>query len=282
MTHNLYHTIAERLAAGFDKDETQAMSRILIEDLLHLSLPHVMAGIAPPLSVQEGQLVEQAIDRLLSNEPIQYVIGRTVFHGHTFMVNPSVLIPRPETEQLVDMAIGLPNLPEQVSVMDACTGSGCIAISIKKERPQWTVTACDISTEALQTARENAKANVAETNFIHTNVLSDDLPAGPFDIMVSNPPYIMDKEKSSMEPHVLEREPHLALFVTDKEPLIFYRALAQWGLKSLRTGGWMLTEINPLLSTETAGLFAAHGYTDCEIITDIFGKERFVRCKLLR
>ena len=255
------------------------MARILIEDLLHLPLPHVLAGIMPPLSVQEGLLVKQAVSRLLDNEPIQYVIGSTTFCGNTFCVNPSVLIPRPETEQLVDMATDIAELPEHVSIMDACTGSGCIAISIKKKRPDWEVYACDISAEALQTARENAKANGAEVHFTHTDVLSDKLLTGPFDIMVSNPPYVMDKEKSSMEPHVLKREPHLALFVTDDEPLIFYRALAQWGQRSLSSEGWMLAEINPLLSQETKALFEAQQYRDCTIINDNYGKERFIRCR---
>lgn len=279
MTPNLYSSIIGQLTARFAKDEAQAMARILIEDLLHLSLPHVLAGIMPPLSVQEGLLVEQTVSRLLNNEPIQYVIGNTTFCGNTFCVNPSVLIPRPETEQLVDMATDIADLPEHVSIMDACTGSGCIAISIKKKRPDWEVYACDISAEALQTARENAKANGAEVHFTHTDVLSDKLLTGPFDIMVSNPPYVMDKEKSSMEPHVLKREPHLALFVTDDEPLIFYRALAQWGQRSLNSEGWMLAEINPLLSQETKALFEAQQYRDCTIINDNYGKERFIRCR---
>lgn len=279
MTPNLYSSIIGQLTARFAKDEAQAMARILIEDLLHLSLPHVLAGIMPPLSVQEGLLVKQAVSRLLDNEPIQYVIGSTTFCGNTFCVNPSVLIPRPETEQLVDMATDIADLPEHVSIMDACTGSGCIAISIKKKRPDWEVYACDISAEALQTARENAKANGAEVHFTHTDVLSDKLLTGPFDIMVSNPPYVMDKEKSLMEPHVLKREPHLALFVTDDEPLIFYRALAQWGQRSLSSEGWMLAEINPLLSQETKALFEAQQYRDCTIINDNYGKERFIRCR---
>lgn len=279
MTPNLYSSIIGQLTARFAKDEAQAMARILIEDLLHLSLPHVLAGIIPPLSVQEGLLVKQAVSRLLDNEPIQYVIGSTTFCGNTFCVNPSVLIPRPETEQLVDMATDIADLPEHVSIMDACTGSGCIAISIKKKRPDWEVYACDISAEALQTARENAKANGAEVHFTHTDVLSDKLLTGPFDIMVSNPPYVMDKEKSSMEPHVLKREPHLALFVTDDEPLIFYQALAQWGQRSLSSEGWMLAEINPLLSQETKALFEAQQYRDCTIINDNYGKERFIRCR---
>ena len=279
MTPNLYSSIIGQLTARFAKDEAQAMARILIEDLLHLSLPHVLAGIMPPLSVQEGLLVKQAVSRLLNNEPIQYVIGSTTFCGNTFCVNPSVLIPRPETEQLVDMATDIADLLEHVSIMDACTGSGCIAISIKKKRPDWEVYACDISAEALQTARENAKANGAEVHFTHSDVLSDKLLTGPFDIMVSNPPYVMDKEKSSMEPHVLKREPHLALFVTDDEPLIFYRALAQWGQRSLSSEGWMLAEINPLLSQETKALFEAQQYRDCTIINDNYEKERFIRCR---
>ena len=278
-THNPYHYIVSRLASHFGKSEAQALARIIVEDYLNLPFPHVMAGISPVLSAQEGQKLDLCISRLLDNEPIQHIIGHCTFCKHTFKVNPFVLIPRPETEQLVSMALNLPDLPKHVVVMDACTGSGCIAVSLKKERPEWLLYACDASPEALQTARENATLNNTEVCFSLTDILTSERPEGPFDIIVSNPPYVMDKEKSSMKPHVLEREPHMALFVPDDNPLIFYHAIADWGKQSLSPNGWILTEINPLLAGETLSVFTQQGYKKCEIINDIYDKQRFIRCQ---
>ena len=238
-----------------------------------------MAGISPALSVQEGQKLDLCISRLLADEPIQHIIGRCTFCGHAFGVNPSVLIPRPETEQLVSMALSLPGVPAKAAVMDACTGSGCIAISLKKERPQWQVYACDVSSEALQTARDNAASNGADITFSQLDVLSTVRPEGTFDILVSNPPYVMNKEKSSMEPRVLDHEPHMALFVPDDNPLVFYQALAAWGNRSLHPSGWVVAEINPLLATDTSDVFTQQGFAHCEIINDIFDKQRFIRCQ---
>ncbi|MBP5628437.1 MAG: peptide chain release factor N(5)-glutamine methyltransferase [Bacteroidaceae bacterium] len=278
-THNLYHNIVSRLADHFSSSEAQALARMIVEDYLNLPFPHVMAGISPALSVWEGQRLDLCISRLLADEPVQHIIGHCTFCGHTFSVNPSVLIPRPETEQLVSMAMSLPALPEHAVVMDACTGSGCIAVSLKKEKPEWQLYACDASTEALQTARENATLNETDIAFSQVDVLSSERPTGPFDIIVSNPPYVMDKEKTSMEPRVLKHEPHMALFVPDDNPLIFYKAIAAWGKQSLNPGGWVVVEINPLLAEETSDIFTHQGYENCEIINDIFGKQRFIRCQ---
>lgn len=290
LTPNIYSHIISRLAGHYAPRESQAIARILIEDLLHLPLSHAMAGITPMPSVQERQTLDCAISRLLANEPIQYILGKTSFRSNTLLVNPSVLIPRPETEQLIDIALSLPfptragktdgtQISDIPTVMDACTGSGCIAIALKTEQPLWTIHACDISTEALQVARENASLNNVAINFHHTDLLSANTPSGPYHLIVSNPPYVMDKEKSSMEPHVLNCEPHLALFVPDDTPLVFYEALANWGNKSLLPAGWLLAEINPQLSQETKKLFETHQYSDCTIINDNYGKERFIRCR---
>lgn len=278
-THNLFHHIVSRLAGHFGNSEAQALARIIVEDYLNLPFPHVMAGISPALSVQEGQKLDLCISRLLDNEPIQHIIGHCSFCGHTICVNPSVLIPRPETEQLVSMVLSLPDLPEHASVMDACTGSGCIAISLKAEHPEWQIYACDASPEALHTASENATLNNTEVFFSLADVLSPMRPEGPFDVIVSNPPYVMNREKSSMKPHVLEREPQMALFVPDEKPLIFYHAIATWGRRSLTPGGWIMAEMNPLLCADTLQVFAQQGYRNCEIINDFFGKQRFIRCQ---
>lgn len=278
-TPNLYHYIVSKLAGHFENQEAQALARIVVEDILNLPFPHVLAGISPAISVQEGQKLDLCIQRLLADEPIQHIIGHCIFYDRPFVVNPSVLIPRPETEQLVSMALNLPTLPKQAVVMDACTGSGCIAVSIKAERPEWQVFACDVSSEALHVAAQNAKLHNAGVVFSHLDILSPERPEGPFDIIVSNPPYVLNKEKTSMKSQVLNHEPHLALFVSDDNPLIFYQALAAWGRQSLRSGGWVLVEINPLLSSETLQLFAQQGFINCDIITDIFDKQRFIQCQ---
>ena len=278
-THNLYHYIVSRLAGHFSDSEAQALARIIVEDYLNLPFPHVMAGISPALTVQEGQKLDLCISRLLDNEPIQHITGRCTFCGRTLNVNPSVLIPRPETEQLVSMVLSLPELPKCAAVMDACTGSGCIAVSLKAEQPDWQIYGCDASAEALQMARENATLNNADIHFSLVDVLTSERPKGSFDVIVSNPPYVLNREKSSMKPHVLEREPHMALFVPDDNPLIFYHAIANWGRQSLSPNGWVLTEINPLLATDTLQVFTQQGYKNCEIINDLYDKQRFIRCQ---
>lgn len=318
---DLYADIIGKLQGRYGKGEARALARIIIEDILHLPLPRVMAGLVPKLGAKEGRIIEGVIRRLLDDEPIQYIVGSTEFCGNTIKVNPSVLIPRPETEQLVDIALSL--LPEDndAAVMDACTGSGCIAIALKTARPHWKVSGCDISAEALQTARENSKLNSADVDFIHADITlihadttfihadatlkyidtalnhagstpSHTAPsphkrtfasqiclAEAYSLIVSNPPYVLNEEKSSMKPHVLNREPHLALFVPDSDPLVHYRAIAWWGKQSLKPSGWIAVEINPILHDKTHQLFDNYGYSHCEVINDIYGKERFLICR---
>ena len=283
---NLYADIIGKLQGRYGKGEARALARIIVEDILHLPLPRVMAGLVPELGAEEGQIVEGVIRRLLDDEPIQYIVGSTEFFGNTIKVNPSVLIPRPETEQLVGIALSL--LPEDndATVMDACTGSGCIAIALKTARPHWQVSGCDISAEALQTARENAKLNSADITFTQCDITAisgadttQTILAEAFSLIVSNPPYVLNEEKSSMKPHVLNREPHLALFVPDSDPLVHYRAIARWGKQSLKPSGWIAVEINPILHDKTHQLFYNYGYSRCEVIRDIYGKERFLICR---
>lgn len=276
---NIYQHITQQLFQVYERGEAQALSRIVVEDILGLSFTRVMAGLEGSLEPDKERLADETVARLLQNEPIQHIVGSAKFCGHVFRVSRDVLIPRPETEQLVEIAVGLGLSSESLRVMDACTGSGCIGVSIKLARPQWQVEACDISDEALQIASENAQNNGADVLFSKVNVLSNERPMGQFDLIVSNPPYVMNKEKSSMKPHVLEHEPHLALFVEDDNPLVFYQALAEWGRDSLVAGGYLAVEINSALGKQTSELFADAGYGDVRLITDMFDHHRFVVCR---
>lgn len=283
---DIYTGIVGKLQGRYGKGEARALARIIVEDILHLPLPRVMAGLVSSLSAEEGQIIDDTIRRLLDDEPIQYIIGQTDFHGNTIRVNSSVLIPRPETEQLVDIALSLPDIANDAVVMDACTGSGCIAVALKTARPDWNVHACDISADALHTARENAKLNSADIAFTQCDITAisnadttQTILAETFSLIVSNPPYIINKEKSSIEPHVLNYEPHLALFVPDNDPLVHYRAIAQWGKHSLKPSGWIAVEINPILRDQIVQLLDFFAYSHCETIKDFCGKERFLICR---
>lgn len=277
--NNLYTYICSKLNTLYDKREAEALARIIIEDILHMSLTKVLAGIERDLTAEQKQNLTQVIVRLMHHEPIQYIIGKTDFCDLPITVNPSVLIPRPETEQLVEIATDVFDAEATVSIMDACTGSGCIAIAIKHLRPCWDVHACDISAEALKIAHFNAEYNDTEVTFSQFDLLAGNYPPTRYNMITSNPPYVMGKEKASMDPNVLEHEPQLALFVDDNNPLVFYDALATWGKQALHTDGYLLVEINHLLSKETAALLESHNYTEVTTIYDSFDKPRFIICK---
>jgi len=276
---NLYQDIGQQLTEHYGEGEARALSRIIIEDILQMSFTRVIAGLEDGLTAESAEKVASTIDRLLKDEPIQHILGWTRFCGNEFEVSPDVLIPRPETERLVEIATSLSLPSENPLVMDACTGSGCIAVSIKLSKPKWQVVACDLSEPALQMAQNNANANGAEVVFAQVDVLSAERPKGPFDLIVSNPPYVMNKENSTMEPRVLEHEPAMALFVDDDDPLVFYRAIAEWGKLCLKPRGWIAVEINSALGKETSNLFVEHGYHEVRLEKDMFERDRFVICQ---
>lgn len=240
--------------------------------------------VEPEYEIPEERLASLSSDvsRLSSGEPLQYVLGYAEFFGRKFSVNPSVLIPRPETEQLVEEVLKLLHrIGPGARVLDLCTGSGCIAWSLAMEVPGTRVTAVDISSPALSIACNQFTElpdGVIAPEFIRSDVLSL-CPGldGKFDIMVSNPPYIMEKEKALMRTNVLDHEPHLALFVPDDDPLLFYRTIAQAGARLLDSKGTGLVEINESLGLRTETLFREYGYQKTEIIRDFFSKDRFVR-----
>ncbi len=225
------------------------------------------------------------IDRLNTHEPIQYILGETEFYGRRFLVNDSVLIPRPETEELVkyvvDKTLRTQNSKPR-TLLDIGTGSGCIAISLAKELPNFKVTAYDISEKALETAKKNAELNKADVNFEKVDILNPSFTIhhSPFTIIVSNPPYVTKQEIDRMQKNVLDFEPHLALFVEDSEPLIFYEAIANFAFNNLTDNGLVAVEINETLGEETANVFKRKGFSEVEIIKDIHQKDRFVSAVL--
>ncbi len=277
--NNLYHNICAELIAHYSESEAGALARIVVEDVMHLSFTKVMAGIGGNISEEEQKSLSDIIARLKRHEPIQYITGQTEFCGLRITVNSSVLIPRPETEQLVELAVKTLNADKPAKVMDACTGSGCIAIGIKSQKPQWQVSACDISSDALKTAQNNAELNNVEISFSQLDLLAGDFPQNHYDMIISNPPYVMNKEKAEMHHNVLDYEPHEAIFVGDDNPLVFYDALASWGQIALDKGGLLLAEINHLLAKETEELFIARGYSVVTTANDCFEKPRFVICR---
>ena len=247
-------------------------------------LTHILEPSAE-VSAEVAQESQAAFSRMASGEPIQYIIGKAHFYGREFNVSPSVLIPRPETEILCREVLNHYAQKRAVcpepKVLDMCSGSGCIAWTLALEMTRAKVTAVDISDGALNVAASQDFTSEAATrpSFVKADVLGD-IPDGiaqtSFDIIVSNPPYVMDSEKALMRSNVLEHEPHLALFVSDDDPLIFYKALAQWASHLLKPGGLCVVEINEALGQETASIFVEAGFPHSEVLQDLSGRDRFV------
>ncbi len=212
--------------------------------------------------------------RLAAGEPLQYVMGKTYFRDHLFAVNADTLIPRPETEELVDLV--LRHAPENASVLDVGTGSGCIPICLKLERPSLAVEAWDISEGALKMARQNSESLQAEVNFKQQDIFSWPSSEGNWDIIVSNPPYVTEDEKKEMANHVLDHEPHLALFVPNEDALKYYVALADFAQERLRAGGYLFLEINQNFGTQTVELLFSKGFQEVKLLTDFKENDRMI------
>lgn len=223
----------------------------------------------------DGNLAADALKRLSSWEPVQYVTGKADFCGREFKVAPGVLIPRPETEMLVEMAENLLRGISSPAILDLCTGSGCIAWSLLLDLPEAKVCGIDVSDEALEIARSQFEGK--SPAFLKANILKQPSIEGEFDLIVSNPPYVLCEEKGNMRPNVLDFEPGIALFVPDDDPLVFYRAIALWSKTLLKEGGIGIVEINERLGDETSALFAGSGFSQVESIKDYFGKNRFIK-----
>jgi len=266
--------IQSQLESAYPKDEAKALAWWIVEEETVLSRSQILSGCKITKNFAH---VQEVIDRLLHFEPIQYIFGHTEWRGLDLRVTPATLIPRPETAELVEKIFGTPeyrNPGTSLKILDIGTGSGCIAIALKKAHPEWQVTGIDISSEAIEVARENAARNGVEVTFHVADIFSDSI--GDFDLVVSNPPYITESEKSSMRPNVLDFEPHTALFVPDSDPLKFYRRIAE-----LKLGKYLFFEINEAFGEEMKNLFADLGYTDILITKDIYGKARIIEGRMV-
>lgn len=262
-----------------DSEELSAIIRAICCDILGISTTAYYIKEEVILTTKQEARLSDTIARLQQGEPLQYIEGKTPFCGMDFIVRPGVLIPRPETAELVDWIVQ-GHCTQAPNILDLGTGSGCIAISLSKRIPQAKVEACDISDEALAIARENSQKNDASVQFFHHDMLdlTTSLPHS-YDILVSNPPYIKQSEAADMEQHVTQWEPHSALFVPDDDALRFYRAIAEIGqTDALLPGGHIYVEINQALGSETVALFESYGYKEVTLRRDIFGNERMIKC----
>lgn len=267
--------IRRKLQGRYDPREAGNLSRIICCEILGQQTVDYYLGKDIILSVKEEQKLESILARLHNFEPIQYILGEARFLGRTFRVTPGVLIPRPETEELVEMM--LKELSPVSRVLDVGTGSGCIAISLAKELPESQVTAWDVSGEALSIAAANSKALQASVRFEQRDVLTyEPCVVDCYDVIVSNPPYVTEAEKQEMEHNVLDWEPSLALFVPDTDPLRFYRRIAVLGLEMLTSGGKLYFEINRAFGKDTVAMLCETGYRAVRLQKDISHNDRFV------
>ena len=274
LTERLYGALAQVA----EESERNAIVRAICCDILGISTTAYYLKEPIALTAEQETLLDDITQRLQQGEPLQYIEGRAPFCGMDFIVNPSVLIPRPETAELVDWIVS-DHTTQQPHILDLGTGSGCIAISLSKQMPQATVEACDISEGALEVAKANNRENDTSVEFFHHDILDLTTPLPhSYDILVSNPPYIMQSEATDMEQHVTEWEPHTALFVPDSDALRFYRAIAEIGkTDALKPGGHIYVEINQALGKETVALFESYGYQEVSLRKDIFGNDRMVK-----
>ena len=271
--------IATQLQAAYPADEAEALAWWIAEETTGLSRTKLLSGCKITKNFANTQIFEPIIARLLRFEPIQYIFGHTLWCGLDLKVSPATLIPRPETAELITI-IGerFAVSGQPLRVLDIGTGSGCIAIALKKRHPNWQVTGIDISAEAIEIAKENALRNEVEVAFKQLDILSKNTDSiGTFDIVVSNPPYICEKEKKEMRRNVLDYEPHSALFVPDNDPFVFYRRIAQ-----LNLGRYLFFEINEAYAEEMKEMLAEYSYTDIQITNDIYGKPRIIEARSTR
>lgn len=266
--------IETELSAYYPQGESKALVRLLLYHVAGWTLTDLLVRTDLVLTGQQQATINNAVERLKKYEPIQYILGCADFCGFRFKIDKNVLIPRPETAELVRLVVE--NVVPNARLIDIGTGSGCIAVSIAKLLPEAHVSACDISCEALAVAAENAQLNDVCIDFAHTDILHPTHIGGTYDAIVSNPPYVMQSERTAMDKNVLDYEPATALFVPNEQPLLFYDKIADFALAHLANNGKLFFEINHLLADETTELMRAKGFAQVKTIEDSFGKKRFV------
>lgn len=279
----------QSLAALYDIRETDALSLLVVSEVLEISAAKVKAFPELELTPAQAEKITRILTELQTGKPIQYILGYTEFYGLPFKVNPSVLIPRPETEELVEWAISTMGSLQLTTdslqlagrnILDIGTGSGCIAITLKKNLPGFAVSAIDISPEALQTAKDNAQLNTVDVNFIQDDILNPThhtLLTPRYSLIISNPPYVTLADKQQMHTNVTDFEPHTALFVPEDDPLIFYKAIAGFASAHLEQNGLLFLEINESYGEQTVELLKHNRFTNIELKKDMSGRDRMVK-----
>lgn len=269
----LFQHLVNQITLKVPEGERQAIIEWLLEDRLHLSRTDILTE--KPID-SSPEYFQNDIRRLNAEEPLQYILGKASFFGREFQVNPSVLIPRPETELLISEVVKAVAKSKPLRVLDIGTGSGCIAITLAIELPLSTVVATDIDTDSISLASANAIGHQAQVEFLHHDILHDSLPTGSWDVVVSNPPYIMQSERKGLNANVRKFEPDRALFVDDEDPLIFHRTIARKSKTGLHTGGLLIMEINERLGPPCADLLKNLGFVNVRLVHDLDGRDRFV------
>jgi release factor glutamine methyltransferase len=271
----LYNMLVSKLSLPESADEISALAMATLQ---HLGISRTDILTEREVSLNMDKL-DQVVNRLNQHEPLQYIFNEAWFYGRKFFVDNNVLIPRPETEMLIDIAKRYFSKDVNISVLDIGTGSGCIAITLALEFPNAKVTATDVSSSALLVANRNAHALQTSVKFIENDILQDYRSDSKFDLIVSNPPYIAHNEKDTLPKNVLQHEPHVALFGAENDALIFYRVIAKSAYPILHEGGVLAVEINERLGHEVLGIFMVSGFSGLQIHQDIFGKDRVVTAR---
>lgn len=281
---DLKSSFLNELSGAYPQEEIVSFFNILVLEYFNLKPYEIVLNREKEVSSEKVSKFKEIIERLKNFEPIQYIMGSTEFFGLPFQVSPSTLIPRPETEELVqlilDEVVNRNSYSKEIEVLDIGTGSGCIAISLAKNISSAQVTAMDISPEALEIAKMNSEINEVSVEFLLDDVLALKILPQKYDIIVSNPPYVRELEKKAMQANVLNHEPHVALFVKDTDPLLFYRKISELARSFLKPRGMLFFEINEYLGDELVQLLEEKAFHTIEIKKDIFGKDRMLKCTL--
>lgn len=266
----------------YDAQEVDALALAVLNDISGLSNAYLKAFPVQELSIEQQEKVEDVLAQLITGKPLQYILGHTEFYGLPFKINSSVLIPRPETEELVDWVLKSDlSKTDNINILDIGTGSGCIAISLKKNLPKADVWAIDISTNALSVAKENAELNQVDINLIAADILQAPstfhLLPSTFNLIISNPPYVTPADKELMHKNVTDFEPHAALFVPQNDPLLFYKAIANMAIEKLAAGGSLFFEINESYGDDTVNMLKQKHFRQVELRQDMSGRDRMVK-----
>ena len=279
---SLGNQLKNTLNQRFSPREIHSIHYRFLESVCNVSIAEIIANPKRPLSASEAAQIIALETKLLEGVPLQYALGNTLFYGLKLNCSPAALIPRPETEELVDWVLSNSVLSEE-TVMDIGTGTGCIALSLKANRNQWKVTAMDVSEEALVLAQENAEAHSLQIDWQHGDICqrSNSIAEPQYSIVVSNPPYITEQEALEMDKNVLDFEPHLALFVPNKSPLLFYIHIMDWALINMKDKGWLYFEINPTYVEEIKAAYKERGFKNIEVKKDLQGKYRMIKGQIV-